>query len=129
LYKGDQGWIAAINASRKASETVGAKNSHAPNFQLDGDQMMKEQAAQALLLRDIAGNPFRPIDVDQIWQTPRVIELARAIYAECGFERLPALAAALVDAGCDDAEVLGHCRNPQQHARGCWVVDLLLGKE
>ena len=53
--------------------------------------------------------------------------LARAAYDERAFERLPVLADALEDAGCGDAEILDHLRAPKLHARGCWVLDLLLG--
>ena len=41
---------------------------------------------------------------------------------------LPILADALQDAGCEDADILGHCRSGGPHVRGCWVVDLVLGK-
>jgi hypothetical protein len=88
-----------------------------------------EEAAQARLLRDIVGNPFRPAAVDPSWCTSTVVALARGIYEERAFDRLPILADALQDAGCDSADVLDHCRGPGPHVRGCWVVDLLLGKE
>jgi hypothetical protein len=55
--------------------------------------------------------------------------LAQAIYDERAFEHLPVLADALEEAGCTDAAILGHCRQPGPHARGCWVVDLLVGRE
>jgi hypothetical protein len=80
------------------------------------------------LLRDIFGNPFRPAAFDSAWQTSTVVALAEAIYADRAFDRLPILADALQDAGCEDADVLGHCRGPGPHVRGCWVVDLVLGK-
>jgi hypothetical protein len=80
------------------------------------------------LLRDIFGNPFRPVSVEPHWLTPTVRNLAAAIYAGRAFDRLPVLADALEDAGCDNADVLTHCRGPGPHVRGCWVVDLLLGK-
>jgi len=57
-----------------------------------------------------------------------VRSIAQGIRADRAFDRLPILADALEDAGCTNAEVLEHCRQPQEHARGCWVVDLLLGK-
>ena len=80
-------------------------------------------------LRDIVGNPFRPVAVDPGWLTSTVVDLARGIYAERAFDRLPILADALQDAGCENADILGHCRDPQAvHVRGCWVVDLVLGK-
>jgi hypothetical protein len=56
-----------------------------------------------------------------------VVALARGIYDDRAFDRLAILADALQDAGCDNADVLGHCRGPGPHVRGCWVVDLLLG--
>ncbi len=42
---------------------------------------------------------------------------------------MPVLADALEDAGCADADILAHCRGHGPHVRGCWVVDLVLGKE
>jgi hypothetical protein len=80
-------------------------------------------------LRDIFGNPFRPVTVSPSWQTANVVALAQAIYDERAFERMPILGDALEDAGCTSAEILAHCRGPGPHVRGCWVVDLLLGKE
>jgi hypothetical protein len=55
--------------------------------------------------------------------------LAVGIYKETAFDRFPILADALEDAGCDNADILNHCRGPGPHVRGCWVIDLLLGKE
>jgi hypothetical protein len=88
-----------------------------------------ETRAQAALLRDIFGNPFRPVVFDPSWRTSAVVALATDIYEERAFDRMPILADALEDAGSDSREVLAHCRDPQQvHVRGCWVVDLILGK-
>ena len=87
-----------------------------------------EEHAQAGILYEIIGNPFRPVAVDPSWLTPGVVELARTIYEDRAFDRMPALADALEDAGCHDTDILAHCRQPGQHVRGCWVVDLLLGK-
>lgn len=81
------------------------------------------------ILRDIIGNPFRPVTFDPAWQTSTVTALAQAIYEEQAFDRLPILADALEDAGCTTADILGHCRGDGEHVRGCWVVDLVLGKE
>lgn len=85
--------------------------------------------AQVNLLREIMGKPFRPMSIDSCWRTPTVIDLVSFIYNERAFDRLPNLAASLMDAGCDDAVILGHCRTPGIHARGCWLLDLLLDKE
>ncbi|HUR53438.1 MAG TPA: hypothetical protein VMZ71_04880 [Gemmataceae bacterium] len=57
-----------------------------------------------------------------------MIALANGIYEERAFDRLPILADALQDAGCDNDGILTHCRGDGAHVRGCWVVDLLLGK-
>jgi hypothetical protein len=64
--------------------------------------------------------------IDPRWRTADVLGLARAV-AEGAADRLPLLADALMDAGCDDAEVLAHCREAGPHGRGCWVADRLLG--
>jgi hypothetical protein len=85
----------------------------------------------AALVRDIFGNPFRPASCGPSWLTHGggvVPKLAKAIYEERAFDRLPVLADALEDAGGADAAILAHCRGPGPHARGCWAVDLLLGK-
>jgi hypothetical protein len=88
-----------------------------------------EAAVQVALLRDIFGNPFRPVKLKPAWLTSTVVQLARGIYEERAFDRMPILADALQDAGCDNDDVLDHCRDAKQvHVRGCWVVDLVLGK-
>jgi hypothetical protein len=76
----------------------------------------------------ICGNPFRPVTADPSWLTSTVVLLAQGIYDDRAFDRLPILTDALQDAGCDDVDVLNHCRDAGPHARGCWVVDMLLGK-
>ncbi len=81
------------------------------------------------LLHDIFGNPFRPVAFDPRWQTSTAVGLARTMYDARDFGAMPILADALQDAGCEDDAILNHCRDPQQvHVRGCWVVDLVLGK-
>lgn len=79
------------------------------------------------LCRCVFGNPFRRAAVDPRWLSGAVVGLAEGIYADRAFDRLPILADALEEAGCDDADVLAHCRGPKPHARGCWVVDVVLG--
>jgi hypothetical protein len=97
----------------------------------DRDGIIKAGEAQQMqLLRDIVGNPFRPVSLDPSWHTSDVLALARGIYDDRACDRMPILADALQDAGCDNPDVLNHCRDTNQvHVRGCWVVDLLLGKE
>jgi hypothetical protein len=84
--------------------------------------------AQVALLRDLFDNPFRPVSADPAWRSGIPGRIAHAIHAEARFEDLPILADALEEAGCTESRVLSHCRGLGPHARGCWVVDLLLGK-
>jgi len=81
------------------------------------------------ILRCVLGNPFHPVVLDPSWLTSTVTTLAQPIYSERAFDRMPILADALEDASCTDPSILEHCRGDGVHARGCWVVDLLLGKE
>ena len=60
---------------------------------------------------------------------PAARAVARQMHESGNFSAMPILADALQDAGCDIPDILNHCREPGQHVRGCWVVDLLLGKE
>jgi hypothetical protein len=88
--------------------------------------------AQARLLREIFGNPFRPVTLNPlwfVWNDGTIPTLAQGIYDDRAFDRLPVLADALEEAGCNDAEILTHCRSEGEHTRGCWVVDLILGKQ
>ncbi|MBP3953753.1 hypothetical protein J8F10_00360 [Gemmata sp. G18] len=80
-------------------------------------------------MRDIFGNPFRPVAFSPSWRTSTAIAIASQMYESRDFSAMPILADALQDAGCDNANVLDHCRSPGPHVRGCWVVDLVLGKE
>lgn len=96
----------------------------------------QEQRAQAGILRDIFGNPFKPVVIEEAWLTPAIIMLAQAAYDT---RKLPVgsldpnclvvLADALEETGCANEDVLGHLRQAGQvHFRGCWVIDLILGK-
>ncbi len=80
-------------------------------------------------VREIFGNPFRPITLNPTCLTSTVLSLATNIYNDKAFDRMPILADALQDAGCDNEEILDHCRQPSEHVRACWVVDLLLDKK
>jgi hypothetical protein len=84
---------------------------------------------QTSLIRDVVGNPFRPTTPDPGWLSSTVVALAEAVYQDRTFDQLPILADALEDAGCHDADIFGHCRQPGNHVRGCWVVDLMTGTE
>ncbi len=90
------------------------------------------------MLREVFGNPFRPITLASTilaWNGATVVRLGQAAYDERQMPegtldngRLAVLADALEEAGCTDAGILNHLRGPRNHVRGCWVVDLLLGK-
>jgi hypothetical protein len=87
---------------------------------------------QAAMLREVFGNPFRPTFFEprlREWRDGTIPKLAQRIYDEKTFQHLPILADALEEAGCDSMEILNHCRQPGAHVRGCWVLDLVLGKE
>jgi hypothetical protein len=90
-----------------------------------------EPDAQRELFRDIFGNPFRSFFFDRSWgrwQGGLIFHLAQTIYEERRWDELSILADALEDAGCTDETILSHCRTPSLHARGCWLLDGLLGK-
>ncbi len=102
----------------------------------DSPPVLAAFAQQADLVRDIFGNPFRPISINTAWLTPSVRALAQASYdnrmlpaGTLDAGRLAVLADALEEVGCDNADILSHLRGPGPHVRGCWVLDLLLGKE
>jgi hypothetical protein len=90
-------------------------------------------AALAVLLREVCGNPFRPVRIEPAWlrwHQGCVENLARVIYREGRFDEVPVLGDALEEAGCSDEEILLHCQDcdGSDHVRGCWVVDAILAK-
>jgi hypothetical protein len=90
-----------------------------------------ERVRQAALAQDVFGAPFLPAQPEAFWlrwNDGCVGKIAQSIYDERRFQEIPILADALEDAGCDDEDILTHCRRPGRHVRGCWVIDLLLGK-
>jgi hypothetical protein len=142
----------AINTFATSAATYAAQtyaNSVGERIEPVGDAWRErkraEDAVQASVLRDIIGNPFRTVAFDPLWRTTDVVLLARGIYEERAFDRMPILADALQDAGCNSDDLLDHLRDPAlvprehpagasgpppvAHARGCWALDLALGKE
>jgi hypothetical protein len=88
-----------------------------------------ESAAHCSIIRDIFGNPYRKVNFNKKWRTDTAVSLARTMYESRDFSAIPILADALQDTGCDNDDILNHCRDPKQvHVRGCWVVDLVLDK-
>lgn len=107
----------------------------AVNDLLLANRLLAGRLRQAALNRDIFGNPFRSVSVDPAWLTEDAVSLAQAAYyqrvlpaGEMDLDRLAVQSDALEEAGCDDPIILDHLRGPGPHVRGCWVIDLLLGK-
>jgi hypothetical protein len=95
-----------------------------------------EREAQTLILQDVVGNPFQPVSLAPAWLAPSVRSLAQAAYdnrllpsGQLDHTGLAVLADALEEAGCDNGDILSHLRGQGPHVRGCFVLDLLLGKE
>ena len=127
---------AAQDCSLYALQTVGGPSGKAiwPGVTNGSAARAAERTVQCGLLRDIVASPFttpRPIDAAWLlWNDSTVRRIAEGIYEERAFERMGVLADALLDAGCNDEVMLAHCRQQGAvHARGCFVLDLLLGKE
>ena len=119
-----EAWLAASHVSL-SSYLVAAEASK------ESDCWDHEQRAQGRLLLDIFGNPFRPTLIpSHLGRSHKriAINLAHDIYDRRAYDKLPILADALQRAGCTNREVLDHCRRDGERVRGCWVVDLLLGK-
>jgi hypothetical protein len=117
---------AALLAAHNAVNAAGGPSLHRRTA------FMAERSGQVRLLRCIIGNPFRPVSIQAsllAWSDGTPVRIGQAIYEERAFDRMPILADALEDAGCTDPTILDHCRGPGEHVRGCWVVDLLLGKK
>jgi hypothetical protein len=128
----DENWT-AFDAVRSNAEVTAY---HSADLAADtlrnyvfADQREREERAQLTLLRDIFGNPFQSLSLDHSWLTSTVKKLAETIYLERTFTDVPFLADALQDAGCDNEDILDHFRQPGEHVRGCWALDLVLEKE
>lgn len=86
---------------------------------------------QVAVLHDLFSNLYWPVTLDSAWLSWNdavVPRLAQTIYNDRAFDWMPVLADALEEAGCQHTKILNHCRQPGEHVRGCWVVDLILGK-
>lgn len=118
-------WLVEVTNSENAFDGV------APEMQRlisQGLLTAKQAPPGADLLRCILGNPFRPAQIETSWATPKAVALANAFYDSPTVEGLPMLADALEYAGCSNEDILSHCRQPGPHVRGCWVVDMVLGR-
>ena len=125
---GRAAWYAAASSPAIAARNA-ARSAQAGAASVLLGSEADELLAQAQLVREIFGDRFGRLSVDPSWLTPGVVKLTQAIYEDRAFDRMPELAAALEEAGCADEDILGHCRGPGPHVRGCWVVDLILSKD
>jgi hypothetical protein len=119
-------------ASRAAYEAAGEARRTVASavWWLRADPFSRENGpAIAGALRDVAGNPFRPVAFDPAWRTPTAVTIAARMYDSRNFAAMSVLADSLQDIGCEVPAIIDHCRQPAPHVRGCWVVDLVLGKE
>jgi hypothetical protein len=120
--------LAVVQFALEDLREPGATGETPPAQEEPGPEFAAERAGRqvAAVVRDIFGNPFRPVPFSPSWRTDTVITLARAMHESHDYSAMPILADALEDAGCTSADVLEHCRGPGPHVRGCWVVDSVL---
>jgi hypothetical protein len=135
------GWAAYWAASAKASGPIwnvfaaaSGPRPQANKFTESeyADDVAGEARRQVGLIREVFANPFRPGRIDTrclAWESGLVRCLAEGIYEDGAFDRMPVLGDALEDAGCSDESVLAHCRDKGEHVRGCWVLDVILGRD
>jgi len=123
----------AIEIVRKIEE--GPSRSENDEFEAEMKREKRERKQLARVLREIIGNAFTPPRFEPAWRTDNVVALAKGIFEERAFDRMVILADALLDADCDEESILRHCRGTEvgvkeqpQHIRGCWVIELILGR-
>lgn len=141
-------WKAALDARQGAASYIAAYTGdrgpwQAARMAVIAIQLAKREATTAKdwstnlsarsrrLLHCVFRNPFREIAMEPAWlawHDGTIPQIAQTIYDHRTFNDLPILADALEEAGCNNADILAHCRSGGEHVRGCWVVDLLLGK-
>jgi hypothetical protein len=119
-------WLAEVAATERAIHGFADEIQRLMEFGSISEELIPSLIAAS---RCIAGSLPTPPTFDAQWRAPNASGIARAIYDDRAFDRLPILADALQEAGCEVPAILDHCRSPGPHFRGCWVVDLVLGKE
>ncbi len=117
-------WQTASAVTRVATSRKPGRPSRAATAERE-----RTRAQLKALVRCVFGNPFHPVAFSPEWRTGTALALARQMYEAREFIAMSILADALQDAGCDNDDILNHCRGEGPHVRGCWVVDLVLGKE
>jgi hypothetical protein len=124
-------WAAEAAGEAAARSSVAADES-APAEEIAAAMWRQQRQLQCALLRDIFPNPFHPsvgLEQDCLrWKNSAVVQAAQASYDRGDCQDLSHLARLLEKAGCNHEDILGHCRASSGHVRGCWALDLLLGK-
>ena len=127
----EDAFVVADSASCNAAWAATQNSTVMPNDNgISAARLTAEQSIQCSIVRDV----FAPFVVPNVhtgwlaWNNVAITAIAQTIYQDRAFDRLPILADALEDADCTNTAILEHCRGPGPHVRGCWVVDLLLGK-
>lgn len=124
-------WVRPNNAAQAFARTAARQSLQFPRLawryaaRAAGPLEEAEAAMQLQMLDDLFGPE---VAFDPAWRTPTVKAIAQKVYADDDFAALPVLADALEDAGCTETVVLEHCRHGRLHVRGCWVVDVALGR-
>jgi hypothetical protein len=123
-------WVAAADPEGPLETAEAAADARAGQWRPAGIKAA-EKKAQCAMLRDLVGNPFRPVVIEPSWLIQAggtMTKIARTIYDQGRFQDLPMLAEALGDVRCTSPEILSHCGSQAGHVRGCWLVDAILGK-
>jgi hypothetical protein len=121
--------------SYKVALAVATADADPERWRNDNPVWAAEGRAHCHLGRDVFKSPFRPVTLDPTLLTPLIVSLAQAAYearslpsGELDSARLTVLADALEEAGCTNSDILDHLRSPGSHVRGCWPLDLILGR-
>jgi hypothetical protein len=123
------GRLDKVSDARYASHAAAGAQRTIGTVEEQMTQKKRDLLRNAELLHDVFGDTFCPVVFLPEWRTRTTVAMAQQIYASRDFSALPILADALEDAGCDNLDILAHCRGPGPHVRGCWIVDLLLAKK
>jgi hypothetical protein len=127
-----------VNAALAAQITanVAALEDAPPHWMVPApEELRRQRVVQVALLRDLFGDSSHQTVIQWVWRTADVTAPARSAYevrplsGELDLACLAVLADALEDAGCTDAAILEHLRSPGPHVRGCWALDLIVGKQ
>jgi len=124
LRSGDDAWLATAHLTEPCAREAAQRSLEVVK------RFLPDSPVPSMVVRDVLGEFFLPEPVKELAalsEDRTVASVARVIYAERSFTDMPVLADALEEAGCTNGEVLSHCRSGNEHVRGCWVLDALLG--